>query len=121
MNLAQEELCPRFILYLNLLNAVIVQCYLFFRPTAPRPLLSYELPFVIFLVNLPCGLFPLIKKNKTPQTCATHTHTQDKCEMKISSADEDVTEEFIVKLLPAQGPNTDMSFLHGLRCPACTS
>lgn len=45
-----------------------LRCYLFFRPPAAHPLLSQELPFVIFQVPLPCGFFPLI----APQTCGTH-------------------------------------------------
>lgn len=39
-----------------------------FQAPNSTPLLSQELPFVIFQVPLPCGFFTLI----TPQTCGTH-------------------------------------------------
>lgn len=73
--------------YLVHLNAGIVQCYLFFRPPPPHHPPIKALPFLIFLVILPCGLFPLKKNTKKKTNTSDMCHTQDKCEMEISGAD----------------------------------
>lgn len=106
--------------------------YLFFRRLHS---LYVELPFVIFLVILPCGLFPF---EITSQTCATYKkmwhvdhwcwlgcHKRIYCEtaawVETAPALGRLVGKPAGKQLSLPASNSDMPLLHGLGCPVFTS